>query len=356
MSKVVPFVTQRQAEEQATIWISRLDRGLSDQEKSELSEWAHASELNRQTLLGLSQVWDEMDRLRQLGDLFPISDRATEPHSLNFFQGRKALVSGLAFATAIFFMVMVFEPLSYFSDPDSLIRLSYQTAIGEQSIVNLPDASQITLNTNSEVEVVYNQYERQITLLHGEAHFDVTHDTDRPFFVNAGSKVVRAVGTAFNVEVYDQNRIEVVVDDGRVVVSRSSIPVQTDEAEVGLLIKEEQYSVAKGERIILSDNTAKTEVQLVSDTEMSDRLSWKRGKLVFRGKPLSEVLLEIERYTQVKIEMADDELKPTLIAGIFQAGDVEGLLVSLEENFDIGHTWMRPNHILLEQLNTDFLN
>ncbi len=350
MSKVVPLAPSRQAEEQATIWISRLDRGLTDQEKLDLSEWVQSSESNRQALLGLSQVWDEMDRLHQLGELFPIAGQVAASNPVGFFQARKPLFGGLAFAAMLFLMLIVFEPFDKFSDANSMSRFSYQTAIGEQSVVSLPDASQITLNTNSEVEVFYSQYKRQINLLQGEAHFDVTHDADRPFIVNAGNKSVRAVGTAFNVAVYDKNSIEVVVDDGRVVVDQFSTPIQTAEAPIKLLTEEEQYSVSKGEKVVFTDNKVEAEVQTISDIELSDRLSWKSGKLVFRGEPLSEALLEIERYTQVRIEMASDALKPILIVGIFQTGDVDGLLVSLEQNFNIGHTWMESNHIVLEQL------
>lgn len=352
MIKVVQLVTAKQAEEDAALWIARLDRELNEQEKSELSEWVQASELNRQALLGLAQVWDEMDRLQQLGELFPINADEAAPRKAKFSQLREPLFGGLAIAAMMFLVLALFEPLAYLSNSNSssLSRFTYQTAIGEQSVVSLPDASQITLNTNTEVEVVYSQYKRHIILLQGEAHFDVSHDPERPFVVNAGSKFVQAVGTAFNVKLNDKNSIEVVVDDGRVVIAQSSPSIQTEEVPIKLLNDDEPYSVGKGEKILLVDNKQLAAVEVISDIQLSDRLSWKKGKLVFRGEPLSEALIEVERYTQVKIEMADDELKPILIAGIFQTGDVSGLLDSLEKNFNIGHVWKRPNHIVLEQL------
>jgi len=71
----------------------------------------------------------------------------------------------------------------------------FQTAIGEQAAVALPDGSSFDLNTNSRVEVDYSQRTRVIRLDRGEAYFKVAHDTHRPFWVHAGDRWVRAVGT-----------------------------------------------------------------------------------------------------------------------------------------------------------------
>ncbi|MFD2427832.1 FecR family protein [Sphingobium scionense] len=75
----------------------------------------------------------------------------------------------------------------------------YRTALGETRTVQLADGSRIHLNTNSSVEVALRDDIRQITLLKGEAQFDVAHDKKRPFIVNADGTLVRAVGTMFNV-------------------------------------------------------------------------------------------------------------------------------------------------------------
>ena len=55
----------------------------------------------------------------------------------------------------------------------------FQTAIGEQAAVALPDGSSFDLNTNSRVEVDYSQRTRVIRLERGEAYFKVAHEIGR---------------------------------------------------------------------------------------------------------------------------------------------------------------------------------
>src|ERR1700723_3618680 len=98
----------------------------------------------------------------------------------------------------------------------------FQTAIGEQAAVALPDGSSFDLNTNSRIWVDYSQRQRVIRLERGEAFFKVAHDTQRPFWVHAGDYWVRAVGTAFNVYIRPTG-VEVTVSEGTVkVVSNGS--------------------------------------------------------------------------------------------------------------------------------------
>src|ERR1700688_1527294 len=93
----------------------------------------------------------------------------------------------------------------------------FQTAIGEQAAVALPDGSSFDLNTNSRIWVDYSQRQRVIRLERGEAFFNVAHDTQRPFWVRAGDYWVRAVGTAFNVYLTPTG-VEVTVSEGAVKV------------------------------------------------------------------------------------------------------------------------------------------
>src|SRR5262245_16962284 len=84
---------------------------------------------------------------------------------------------------------------TYLSGPER-----YQTALGEQRSVILDDGSVVTLNTLSRVEVDFRRERRLIRLVQGEALFKVAPDHARPFDVIAGTTMIRAVGTRFNVD------------------------------------------------------------------------------------------------------------------------------------------------------------
>ena len=69
--------------------------------------------------------------------------------------------------------------------------------------------------------------------------------------------------------------------------------------------------------------------------------------LIFEGEPLSIALAEISRYTTSDFEIIDSELADINVAGYFKAGDIDGLLLSLQSNFDINFSKTADGTILL---------
>ncbi len=55
--------------------------------------------------------------------------------------------------------------------------------------------------------------------------------------------------------------------------------------------------------------------------------SWSRGRLVFRGTPLSDALDEVNRYGDRKVRLGDPELAQLPVGGNFIAGETD-LIVS----------------------------
>jgi transmembrane sensor len=104
-------------------------------------------------------------------------------------------------------------------------------------------------------------------------------------------------------------------------------------------------TVSAGERVLLSDSEVETETMQPEEVEV--RLSWRGGNLIFRGEPLSEALSEVERYTPVEFIIVDENLKKTRIAGVFKAGDVDGLLATLQQNFNIVYRRVGDEKVIL---------
>ena len=71
--------------------------------------------------------------------------------------------------------------------------------------------------TSVRVEAGYNRSNRTITLLSGEAHFDVMHQAGQPFMVDAGTAVIRDIGTSFTVNV-SKDSVGIIVTSGKVSV------------------------------------------------------------------------------------------------------------------------------------------
>jgi len=224
----------------------------------------------------------------------------------------------------------------------------YETAVGEQSTVHLSDGTQLVLNTNSLVEVYYTDQYRLLRLERGEIHVQVAHDKARPLSVIAGNTIVKAVGTAFSLEISINQQIELVVTEGKVLVGvHQSTPGGTAKVSPDIQVSS-SVTVVAGEQLILG--TPEEEITDVSPEEIEVKLSWRQGNLIFRGESLEDAVAEIRRYTTVEFVIIDDDLKKVRIAGLFRAGDVDGLLATLRENFDITYERTGDGKIVLTSL------
>lgn len=76
-------------------------------------------------------------------------------------------------------------------------------------------------------------------------------------------------------------------------------------------------------------------------------VSWREGNLILRREPLGEVTVELSRVTSVEFIFRDDELKKIKIAGLFEVGDVDGFLRSLQDNFNIVYRRVRNRKVIL---------
>jgi transmembrane sensor len=81
--------------------------------------------------------------------------------------------------------------------------------------------------------------------------------------------------------------------------------------------------------------------------DLDIKLAWQRGVLVFRGEPLGAMLAEVARYTTARFDIEDDSLRDVRVGGYFRAGDVDGLLLALRENFNIESERVGANRIVL---------
>jgi transmembrane sensor len=345
MTRIYDFPPPDKLETEASNWISRLDRGLSDEETNELKEWMTEHPDNQAALLRLTSLWDRMDSLSRLGDLLQSPGRRP-------LATRKRLRMAAAVAGAGLLGWLGLLPVDTTMDTVVSERAgittsdrTFETAVGEQSTVNLTDGSQVVLNTNSRIKVKYTPQHRLVTLERGEINVRVAEDKVRPLSVNAGDRIIQAAGTEFNVQISDDQRIELVVTEGRVLVGvNRPLRPEAGESEPAVLPLS-SVTVAAGEGLILgSDDERVTEV---SPVELEVKLSWQSGNIIFRGESLEDAVEEIGRYTSVEFVILDDDLRKVRIAGLFKAGDVDGLLATLRENFDVAYQRTDERIVLL---------
>jgi transmembrane sensor len=215
-------------------------------------------------------------------------------------------------------------------------QLFYETAIGDQKKIALADGSSVILNTNSRLDVDFSGNRRDVHLVRGEAYFDVVHDKTRPFTVYANKYVVRDIGTEFDVHLRKTGLVEVGVTKGSVEVAPANGGIISDAAK-NLAV------LAAGQNIVLGRKIERPE--LVSDADMKRKLAWRQGELIYTGQPLGEVLADIGRYSDIKIELADPALENLPVGGAFRADQIEAIFAALENNFGLSAEWIDSQHV-----------
>jgi ferric-dicitrate binding protein FerR (iron transport regulator) len=194
--------------------------------------------------------------------------------------------------------------------------LRLQTGVGEQRSVVLGDGSLVTLNTSSSIEVQMAKDRRTVTLLAGEALFEVAHDARRPFDVTTADTTVRAVGTQFDVDRRAASTTVTVVE-GRVAVY--STP---DGAQRG---GQTTQPLGAGEQLTLAPRSAHKPVR----ADVATAIAWTQRKLIFEHRQLGEVAAEFNRYNRQVIEIQSAELRNQEVTGVFQANDPGSFLTFL---------------------------
>lgn len=326
-------------ETEAAQWLVRLRDGKpAPSELAAFQTWSGANPRHRAAYLRLHAAWRRADRLERIRpfegavdpDLLlraPLRRRAREG------EGRRG--AGLAarirpaYAAAAFAAVVVLSVGAItWMRFDRADLETYDTRLGGLERIVLSDGSIIHLNTDSELRVRFTPARRQVALLRGEAHFEVASDARRPFEVEANGAIIRAVGTAFSVHLRGNDRVEVLVKEGRVVLDRpgaSGDTKQTAAGPPGAALR----MLLTGDRVMI-DGAALRSHKLESD-EVTRKLAWMEGKVWFEGDTLPDAAAELNRYNHRKLVIADPALKSYRVAGAFRTTDLESFLLALEQ-------------------------
>lgn len=128
-------------------------------------------------------------------------------------------------------------------------QLQLTTSRLEVKVDTLSDGSVITLNQNTVFKYpeVFKSQQRTVELREGEAFFNVAHQVNKPFIINAGKISIQVLGTSFNVK-NKNGKVEVIVETGMVAVIKAGKTV--------MLRPHEKLSIASANnRMVKSYNT-----------------------------------------------------------------------------------------------------
>ena len=311
-------------------WFSLL-QGYPDDEglRASFEQWIQQDVKNANAFSEVSGVWElpELDKVAV--DVGKTVRSAKPPErlkgSLPFRLHRRKLMNAMMTAAAV---IMVAIGVQQYPAMILSWRSDYQTQVGAQQDITLPDGTRMTLNTSSAVSLDFNDGRRTVTLLQGEAYFDVVHDASHPFKVKSEFSEVEVKGTAFSVR-NDRNKDTVVLERGVVQV--------TGEADKG-----EKAELLPGQSIIATQSGL-----LAVTTSNPDKvMAWRDGRIIFNNQPFEQVLGELGRYYNHSIIVTSNRIGKARVTGNYRLDSTERTIRSLAAT--VGGTVTRvPGGILI---------
>lgn len=323
---------------------------MRDDEGQQLRGWL-ADHRNRDAILEAAGLWHSRDVQSLLFAVTGISPQqkrhAPAPTRALFFPLMVALFS----TGALIWMLTGSHGRKSVDNPlPAVASTLYATTVGETRQITLADGTVVTLNTDTRLGVSFSERAREVTLVRGEATFNVAHEAStRPFNVIAGQRTFQAQATQFNLRTLSEN-VDLIVMEGQVKIldARPREPT-TPARRRDVLTYGEQTISALQEALV---DPGFQSVSVIDAAEIRDRLAWQQGLIVFDDKALEDALAEIERYTPTKFVLADEKLGTLRVSGRFRTGNVNAVRLALRQNFFVASRRDTQGRIVLSPVHT----
>lgn len=324
------------SDEEAIEWLVECDAGLSSRQMCQLSAWLEERPENRAAFERMNRLSERLSVLKSLA-----TDEVDEDVVSRWLWRRRLRQYSAPFAAAaaiaaIAIALWVSVPATY--------ETEYQTSVGQQEVLTLPDQSRLTLNTDTRITVRFDDTKRWVHLERGEAHFEIASDAKRPFSVRAGGGTVTAVGTVFNVYVRHDEVVEVTVSEGAVEVLPTIDPPPGETADPP------ESDVVAAPEVLAAGQTLEyldeiESVSTVAPEELERQQAWQEGRLEFTDQPLGDIVEELNRYFPVKFSIVDAEVAARRLSIYMRTENVEYFIWAVQSTHGVGIRRTTPQHI-----------
>lgn len=210
-------------------------------------------------------------------------------------------------------------------EPAQIVRAEQQTLND-----TLPDGSKAFLNKNTTLAYTYdNRSKTRVVKLSGESFFEVKHEADRPFVIEAEDLRIRDIGTSFNVKAYlGSDTVEVAVQEGEV---HMYVPGQ------------DGLHLVAGEAAIYTHSD-----HLFSRLEKADTniLAYKTGILSFRNTYLKSIIDKINDLYDARIRLDNPDIASCRMTVNFHGENVDTMVDIIAETLNLTVTRKQGEIIL----------
>lgn len=269
---------------------------------------------------GTEKVWEN------LSDQYGLTHNGYKP--VKIFRLQQLLPYAAAVMILLTASVAMYQYNTYgtMQSLDSLFsdEMKYQTGNGGVKQFMLPDGSTITLNSNTTVAFVKDEFDgnkREIWLKDGEAFFEVAKNPSKPFIVHTQDADVVVRGTSFSITAYRE-------------LKKSSVAVRTGRVEV---MKDNKVNTLFPSQKAIIDRKAGN-VSL-SQINTSNIATWREGSLTLSHCDAAELVFRMEQHFDIEIKVQPDLLSDINFSASFEKEtSLQDALNSIADIYAIRYT------------------
>jgi len=213
-------------------------------------------------------------------------------------------VRKVAAAAAIFILAMT--GIYFYNNPTSSSEVVQITATSQQDKVELDDGTIVYLNKEASLSFPekFAAHKREVTL-QGEAFFEVTKDSKRPFIVHTNHSDIEVLGTSFNINTLEK---------------KTEISVTTGKVQVQSTLNNKTSTLTANQ----SANVTKQNLE-VFPTKNNNYLSWKTGIFHFDESTLQQVVKDLNTYYENRIILSKKDAD-CLFSSTFKQRDLKEIM------------------------------
>jgi len=326
----------------AADWDARLRMpGCSAAERAAFKRWCGTSLENQDAFDELQAMLSELRAARAAPLIRSLREDAVNAAPLDSARNWRASAWATAAVVGMVAVGLAYIGVNTPVGPVNERMPSYTTAIGERSTTSFEDGTVAMLNTNTQLEVRYTDDERRVTLLQGQALFDVAKDVARPFVVIAGDQRITAIGTVFDVR-FEGGEVQVTLVEG--VVDIATNPISGNLAVSRM--KQKSARLVAGQQLITTA-VATPSAPRVHSVNVENATIWQQGRVFFEDAPLSTAVAEMNRYSRTQIIVDDAALDRYRVNGMFRTGQQANFIEALEQYFPLEAAPIGGNQLVL---------
>ena len=298
--------------------IDDMDQAISPADKVLLEDWRKANPENEKVYQDFLNVQLNLDKLYGNMDVDADSSwqglnkklDAQQP-AMKIAKPMNRLYNFIKIA-AIF--IIVFGLGLYFIKRSPAVTIDIPSG-SKTAEVLLPDGTKLTLASSTTVKYDKENFlkDRKLELIKGEVFIQVAPGKAQ-FRVDLGDVEAKDIGTSFNI-FRDAKQVSVTVEQGIVALKQ--------------LAKNQEVTLVAGKSGVYNEDT---ELLLVSENSNPNYKAWIDKNFMFVETALIDVVAQLEKSYQIKIEIKGDDLKHRSFTGKLNYPEVDAAMAVISES------------------------